>query len=137
MLGAINHIALSVTDLEISDKFWFPLFEFLGYKKTVSSDTLSVWESVSTGSAINFWLSKEKQKYLYDAPGLHHVAFHAKSKSDVDDCFDLLQTYSVKILESPNTYNQYEPGYYAVFFQDINGFKIELAYTPSVIRNRQ
>lgn len=137
MLGSINHIALTVLDLEKSDKFWTPIFDFLKYKRILNSSTVSVWESKSTGSAINFWKAKESADYQYDAPGLHHVAFNAESTKQVDDLYALLETLHVKIVDSPKLYDEYESGYYAVFFKDMNGFKIELAYTPSILGTRK
>lgn len=132
MLGAINHVAISVVDLKKSDDFWSPIMDFLGYEKTEQFDELSIWESKTTGSAINFWKAKEDGEYKRYAPGLHHLAFNASSKEDVDSLYALLQKLDVEILDAPATYNDYEPGYYAVFFKDVNGFKIELAYTPSI-----
>ena len=135
MLGAINHIAVCVANLKKSDEFWEPLMEFLGYKRTLNSESISVWESESSGSAINFWQSKEDHEYKYYAPGLHHIAFNAEKESEVDDFFNLLQKVGAQVLDFPSKYDHYEPGYYAVYFKDINGFKIELAYTPSVVVN--
>ena len=131
MLGAINHVAVSVVNLEESDRFWKPLMNFLGYQRTLNTDKLSVWQSKSTGSAINFWKAKENTKYKYYAPGLHHIAFNANKREQIDTFFVLLQELNIEILDSPKQYDCYESGYYAVYFEDINGFKIELAYTPS------
>ena len=62
MLGAINHIAITVVDLEKSDKFYKPILNFLGYKRTLECKELSGWESESTGIGINFWRAKDELK---------------------------------------------------------------------------
>jgi glyoxylase I family protein len=35
-----------------------------------------------------------------------------------------------EILNAPREYPQYEPGYYAVFFLDPDGIKLEFVFTP-------
>ncbi len=84
MLGAINHIAVSVANLKKSDEFWEPLMEFLGYKRTLNADAISVWQSETNGSAINFWQAKEDHEYKYYAPGLHHIAFNAEQEKEIN-----------------------------------------------------
>jgi len=37
----------------------------------------------------------------------------------------------VEILDVPATYEQYSPGYFAVFFSDPDGIKLEYVYTPA------
>jgi catechol 2,3-dioxygenase-like lactoylglutathione lyase family enzyme len=63
------------------------------------------------------------------APGLHHFAFNADSRADVDRFHRLLVERDVEILDPPASYD-YEPGYYAVFFKDPNGLKLELVHVP-------
>lgn len=64
------------------------------------------------------------------APGLHHLAFQAPSIQAVDDLFLQLKSQSIVILDPPALYEQYCPGYYAVFFSDPDGIKLECVYTP-------
>ena len=35
-----------------------------------------------------------------------------------------------EILDAPREYPKYEPGYYAVFFLDPDGLKLEYVFTP-------
>ena len=44
--------------------------------------------------------------------------------------FALLKELAAEVLDSPAVY--YEPDYYAVFFADPDGMKLELAYTPGL-----
>ncbi len=66
------------------------------------------------------------------APGLHHLAWRAETREDVDRFHALLQEIGATILDAPADYPQYNSGngYYAVFFTDADGLKLEYAWTP-------
>ena len=133
-LGAINHLGLTVTNLQKSKEFYAPIFQFLGYQNTGDLPSVSLWESVSTGSAVNLWQAKPEwveHNHNDYAPGLHHLAFNAENKQEVDDFYQLLLSLKVNIVDIPSEY-EYAPGYYAVFFSDPDGIRIELAHIPGL-----
>ena len=51
----------------------------------------------------------------------------------VDEFYELLLEIGAEILEPPRSYD-YAPGYYAVFFTDPDGIKLELVHIPSLMR---
>jgi catechol 2,3-dioxygenase-like lactoylglutathione lyase family enzyme len=61
-------------------------------------------------------------------PGaLHHLAFKASSRAEVDKLHAKLQEIGATIVSSPREYPDYTPaGYYAVFFKDPDGIKYEI-----------
>jgi catechol 2,3-dioxygenase-like lactoylglutathione lyase family enzyme len=61
---------------------------------------------------------------------LHHLAFHASNRQQVDSFFDFLVENDITILDPPAEYD-YTPGYYAVFFSDPDGMKLEVVYEPN------
>jgi catechol 2,3-dioxygenase-like lactoylglutathione lyase family enzyme len=63
-------------------------------------------------------------------PGLHHVAWHADSRIDVDNLHRLLIEIGATVLDPPADYPAYGKGYYAVFFADPDGIKLEFVYLP-------
>jgi catechol 2,3-dioxygenase-like lactoylglutathione lyase family enzyme len=65
------------------------------------------------------------------SPGLHHLALRAKSREDVDALYKKLKKFGAVVLDAPAEYPEYGKGYYAVFFADRDGIKLEYAYTPS------
>ena len=65
------------------------------------------------------------------APGLHHFAFHLDSENDVDQFYHFLLGFGATILDPPAEYS-YTPGYYAVFFADPDGIKLEVVYEPKL-----
>jgi glyoxylase I family protein len=54
----------------------------------------------------------------------------ADSREDVDGLHRLLLEIDATILDAPSDYPQYRPGYYALFFADPDGLKLEFVHTP-------
>ena len=61
--------------------------------------------------------------------GLHHVAFEAYSRSLVEDRANWLREIGAELESEPQEYT-YTPGYYAVFFYDPDGLKLEIVHVP-------
>ena len=63
------------------------------------------------------------------AVGLHHVAFSAPSRAAVDETARWLREQGAEIEGGPGE-RHYTPGYYAVFFYDPDGIKLEVVHRP-------
>jgi predicted lactoylglutathione lyase len=61
---------------------------------------------------------------------LHHLAWVADSRADVDRLHKLLVEIGATVLDPPTDYPHYREGYYAVFFADPDGLKLEFVHTP-------
>jgi predicted lactoylglutathione lyase len=61
---------------------------------------------------------------------MHHLAWNAASREDVDEFHALLVRTDVTVLDAPAHYPEYSEGYYAVFFADPDGMKLEYCYVP-------
>ena len=61
--------------------------------------------------------------------GLHHLAFRADSRAAVDERALWLRELDAEIESGPEEY-PYSPGYYAVFFADPDGIKLEIVHNP-------
>ena len=64
-------------------------------------------------------------------PGaLHHLAFKAESRAEVDRLFCQLKEIGAVIISEPRNYPEYTPQpYYALFFKDLEGIKYEIVCT--------
>jgi catechol 2,3-dioxygenase-like lactoylglutathione lyase family enzyme len=69
----------------------------------------------------------EEQEFDLYAPGLHHVAFAVESRADVDAVHAAALAAGATVLHSPRAWPQYADEYYATFFLDPDGFRIEVA----------
>ncbi len=136
--GSISHIALTVSDLECSTAFYNKVFEFIGFKsievpestQQAMKTSLKAW--VGPGYSISIRPSKgEFARRVHDrnAPGFNHMAFTAENRSDVEKLYEFLKQMGATILNAPAEY-RYSPGYYAVYFTDPDGLKLEFAYAP-------
>ena len=65
-----------------------------------------------------------------DRVGLCEIAFAATSRDEVDALGRALVARGVRVLAPPREYPEYVPGYYAVFFSDPDGMKLELVHIP-------
>ncbi len=71
---------------------------------------------------------KRRRTTAYDL-GLHHIAFRAESREQVDERAAWLRGRGAEIESGPKEYT-YAEGYYAVFFYDPDGLKLEILHRP-------
>jgi catechol 2,3-dioxygenase-like lactoylglutathione lyase family enzyme len=119
--------------------FYRELFGFLRYR--VIADTDSV-VAASNGTT-DFWLvlvppDRRRARFHRKNPGLNHLCFGVAGRSDVDRVVtEFLRPRDVAPLyDSPREFPEYRPGYYAVFFEDPDRLKLEVAYVPGVTERR-
>jgi catechol 2,3-dioxygenase-like lactoylglutathione lyase family enzyme len=129
--GWVHHIDLTVSDLGRSLAFYERVLPLLGFERLADCEDGPLW----AGHSMELGLQQARadaRAVRHDryAPGLHHLAFGAVSRADVDRVHRELERLGVVILEPPALYEHYAPGYYAVFFADPDGIKLEYVYTP-------
>ncbi|MES1201286.1 MAG: VOC family protein [Pseudomonadota bacterium] len=134
--GAVHHIDLSVTDLAKARPFYEAVLGFMGYHvgeeygaRGVDFDNTTATTFWSIGIRVSEGPNAQRAHDRYSA-GLHHLAWAAESRADVDALYALLQRIGANVLDAPADYPQYAPGYYAVFFADPDGMKLEYVYRP-------
>jgi glyoxylase I family protein len=69
----------------------------------------------------------EQQEFVLYAPGFHHVAFTVETPADVDSAFAAAVAAGAEVLHAPRRWPEYHPRYYAAFFLDPDGFRVELS----------
>jgi catechol 2,3-dioxygenase-like lactoylglutathione lyase family enzyme len=62
--------------------------------------------------------------------GLHHVSLRVVARDDVDRFHAFLVASGATVLDAPAEYPEYGPDYYAVFFADPDGMKLEVVHFP-------
>ncbi|MDC0723717.1 VOC family protein [Nannocystis bainbridge] len=133
----IHHVSITVNDYERSRAFYTRLFELLGGQVVMDvvgaphkhegcrmmllaagAFMLGVWEA-----------APEHRGRAFDrySVGLHHFAIAVESRAAIDEVHRRLVDAGVEILDAPAEY-PYAPGYYAVFFNDPDGIKLELVH---------
>jgi glyoxylase I family protein len=134
---AIHHLDLVVSDLERSLTFYRGLLRPLGYVREgpirgERGEVVIYLGGVADGGSIGL---RDAQSDAHPAPydryavGVHHLAFHASSRAMVDERAAWLREQGAEIESEPQDYD-YSPGYYAVFFRDPDGLKLEIVHVP-------
>jgi glyoxylase I family protein len=132
----VDHLDLVVTDLERSLRFYAELLTPLGFTRTSEIEgergERVVYIGGTGGPSVSL---REAQSEAHATPydryavGIHHLAFVARSREQVDERADWLRERGTVIESGPEEY-RYTPGYYAVFFFDPDGIKLEIVHRP-------
>ena len=134
--GLVHHIDLTVSDPTASRPFYEAVLGFMGYRVvSVHARGFDCDLATPDGGFSSIGVMRAggpNAARLHDrySPGLHHLAWAAASREDVDAMHALLQRIGAAILDPPADYPQYGGGYYAVFFADPDGLKLEYVYKP-------
>jgi catechol 2,3-dioxygenase-like lactoylglutathione lyase family enzyme len=120
----IDHLVLSVGSLRRSKDFYGKVLDFLGFKLKYDYEDMVGW---SNGKTL-FWISQadargRKRKYRKGDIGFHHYAFELSSRRDVDALGAFLEKNRMNVVDPPGEY--YGDSYYAVYFTDPDGMKLE------------
>lgn len=119
----IDHLVIRVSDYEKSKSFYHKLFTFLGFEISDEYEDAIGW----TNGETRFWIGPadaEGRKHPHRAGniGFHHYAFQLRSRRDVDELQAFLKELGATIVDPAD---EYYDDYYAVFFLDPDGLKLE------------
>jgi len=116
----IDHISIRVSDYAKSKAFYGRLFDFLGFEISDEYPNTIGW----TNGKTRYWIApaEGRKKHRIGDVGLHHYAFELRNRKDVDALQSFLEEHRVRIVDPADEY--YED-YYAVFFLDPDGIKLE------------
>ncbi len=133
LLGSMNHLTLTVSNLVKSEQFYDKILEFMGYQQVEKNNEFIMWWLKDAGAILISAANPDSPNKVHDrySPGLHHFAFNANSREEVNNFYNLLLEMEATILDPPAEYD-YSPGYYAVFFTDPDGIKLELVHMPAL-----
>jgi glyoxylase I family protein len=134
--SGVHHVDLVVSSIERSLPFYTELLGPLGYHRVGQVEGErgeTIWYVSGPGTSIGLREAQsESESYDRYRVGLHHLAFEAESRSMVDDRAAWLRSYGAEIESEPQEYT-YIPGYYAVFFYDPDGLKLEIVHVPGLV----
>jgi glyoxylase I family protein len=138
LTSKLSHVDLCVSSVERSLPFYRGLLEPLGWtglSEVRGERGETILYITMAGEGIAALGLREMQSDARAAPydryalGLHHLCFDAPSREAVDDRTRWLNQQHATIESGPAEYD-YTPGYYAVFFYDPDGIKLEIVHRP-------
>lgn len=135
MGGRVHHVDLSVRNIIAAHPLYDLFLTHAGYSRGKSYPNGGGEWDMDDGSSVGISptrgpnADREHDRY---SSGLHHLALRALSREDVDAFHEKLTAFGATILDAPADYPQYNKGrgYYAVFFADPDGLKLEYVWTP-------
>ena len=133
MLVGLGHVDLVCRDVERSLAFYAAVFGGLGLQppheeRGERGETISYLRFPQAGSgSIGLRQALKEQPFELYAPGFHHLAIAVERKVDVDLAYEAAVAAGAEILYAPRLWPIYHPDYYATFFLDPDGFRLEVA----------
>ena len=132
LTAGVHHVDLVVTSIVRSLPFYRDLLAPLGYHRIAEVEGErgeTIWYLGGPDVAIGLREAQTAGGYDRYRVGLHHLAFGAWSRAVVDERAEWLLERGAVIESGPAEYG-YKPGYYAVFFYDPDGIKLEIVHVP-------
>ncbi len=136
MPHGIDHIIINVNDYAAAKYFYSWLMPQIGYPKvTTIEDPPPEYGAGFFGAHGSFWIRRSDPEFRADSfdrhrVGLCEIAFAAESRNQIDELAKQISPHGGHVTDLPREY-KYVPGYYAVFFTDPDGMKLELVHIPS------
>jgi len=133
---SMQHVDLVVSSIERSLPFYRDLLAPLGFHRIGEVEGErgeTIWYLSGAASALGLREAQTPSQGPYDRyrVGLHHLAFEARSRGAVNERADWLRAQDAEIESGPEEF-AYLPGYYAVFFYDPDGMKLEIVHIPGL-----
>ena len=140
MVPIIDHIQITVRDMAVAVPFYDKFLPLLGFdprsRSTAVIDEHEFHVVEYLHPRLGFAITSPRPAVAADSvhrrrPGaLHHLAFKAESRAEVDRLFSALKEIGAVIVSEPRIYPEYTPQpYYALFFKDLEGIKYEIVCT--------
>ncbi len=136
----VDHIEITVRDMATAVPFYDRFLPLLGFDLAHRGEAIIEEHEKHVVSyehpRMGFAITSPLRAFADEAinrrkPGsLHHLAFRASSRAEVDRLHLELEAIGATIVCAPREYPEYTPaGYYAVFFKDPEGIKYEIVCT--------
>ena len=139
MEPVIDHIHITVTDLDRAESFYDRFLPLLGfdpadkeYDAVEDHDYRIVEYHHPNGFSfgiVNPRFACAAEPVNRRRPGaLHHLAFRAPSRAEVDRLYERVAALGAEIVHAPRFYPDYCADYYAFFFKDSEGIELEITH---------
>ena len=138
MKPIIDHIQITVKDMKVAESFYDKLMPILGFdlnrktKGAVPAHEFDVVEYIHPQLTIGInsprAVFKDETIHRRKPGALHHLAFRATSREEVDQLDLQKKETGATIIDTPKFYPQHGQSYYALFFKDLEGLKFEIVY---------
>jgi catechol 2,3-dioxygenase-like lactoylglutathione lyase family enzyme len=126
-VNPFGHIDLRVADLAAAFPFYDALLPALGFTETYHGEEWKVWATTDPLPSTAYFGITEDRAHR---PNANRIAFWVDSAARVDELAALARDAGATKLSGPKSM-PYGPGYYAVFFADPSGNRLEIYVRPA------
>jgi catechol 2,3-dioxygenase-like lactoylglutathione lyase family enzyme len=136
MKPIIDHLQITVKDMEVAVPFYDKLLPLLGFDIRQRVDAVIEEHDFHvveySHPLLAFAITSPRKAFANDSicrrkPGaLHHLAFKADSRAEIDRLYHAIRRIGAEIVSEPRLFLEYGAGYYALFFKDTEGIKYEI-----------
>jgi glyoxylase I family protein len=123
----LDHLYVTVSDFARSERFYDAVMQALGFRKgdkPIAGEPHAHYFNPALQYTIRPAHSPGARHDPY-APGLHHVCFQVEDEEAVREAHRRLVALGVQATE-PRHHPEYNPDYYATFFEDPDGIRLEI-----------
>jgi predicted lactoylglutathione lyase len=119
----LDHIDLRVKDFKRAMKFYKRLLPEIGFTRNRSAGKWGTFYSVGRNKPSEFFGFTQDRTHR---PNGTRISFWAETRDEVDRVAQLVRKIGGKNPEGPELCRTYSRGYYAFFFEDPDGNKLEI-----------
>lgn len=122
----IDHIYITVSDLDRSEKFYDVVMGILGFRKSpfqIGTEKHIQYYNRHFGMVLR--PARDMRPHHPYAPGLHHLCLRVDGEKDVQEAASKLKERNISVGEA-RRYPEYASDYFAVFFSDPDGIRLEI-----------
>jgi catechol 2,3-dioxygenase-like lactoylglutathione lyase family enzyme len=121
-----GHIDLRVSSMDVALRFYEALMPELGFTRRFHGPEWKAWASELELPATAYFAIVESAGHR---PGESRIAFWTESAAEVDRLAAIVTEAGALEVSGPKPM-PYSPGYYAVFFADPTGNRLEIYHRP-------
>ena len=117
-----DHIDLRVHDMAVAQRFYDQILPAIGFTDS-SGDSTWMTYTAKGGEKPEFF------GFTHDAehrPNGTRISFWADTREEVDRVAEVVKQAGGLVLEGPEVCAEYSPNYYAFFFEDPSGNRLEI-----------
>jgi catechol 2,3-dioxygenase-like lactoylglutathione lyase family enzyme len=119
----IDHFGLGVPDVEAAKSYYDELMPMLGFQSCFGNGYCPTdWQ----GAQLFLYEATAGETYSRYRTGLQHIAFRVSTRAEVGAIHEWVRRRGDEVLHSPRVFPQFGEHYYATYFLDPHGFKLEV-----------
>ncbi len=123
----LGHLGINVPDLTAAKRYYDELMPLVGFEPFFAADDEFAYKPADNkpGTYLFFYPSTVDGPYSPERTGLQHLAFMVRGRSLVDRVHEHVISMGHTAIHAPQRFPQYPGPYYATFWSDPFGIKLE------------